>query len=216
MSIKHKIIEESSELFMLYGIRSVSMDDVASKLGISKKTIYQYFDNKDDLVQQVTLDFIQKDLTVFNEIREQSSNSIEQLLNFAQYLMEIIRKVSPSLMYDLHKYHKDSWCKMEEMHKQYIYSTIKENIERGQAQDIYRKEMDAEIAARLYVATSYAVMEEDIFPMKEFKKDQVIQEFIHQFVHGWASDKGLELWKEYVEAKGQAAKDENQEKLGEH
>jgi len=200
MSTKQKIIEESSELFMRYGIRCVSMDDVASQIGISKKTIYQYFENKDDLVQQVTVDFIQKDLAIFNEIREQSNNSIEQLLKFAQYLMEILRKVSPSLMYDLHKYHKDSWCQMEEVHKQYIYTTIKENIERGQAQDIYRKEMDADIAARLYMATSYAVMEEEIFPMKDYKKDKVIEEFIHQFVHGWASDKGLELWKEYVDA----------------
>ena len=200
MSTKQKIIEESSELFMRYGIRSVSMNDVASKLGMSKKTIYQYFENKDDLVQHITVDFIQKDLAVFNEIRDKSSNSIEQLLQFAEYLMEMLRKVSPSLMYDLHKYHKDSWCQMEEVHKQFIYTTIKENIERGQSQDIYRKEMDADIAARLYMATSYAVKEEDYFPMKDYKKDKVIQEFMHQFIHGWASDKGLELWKEYTAA----------------
>ncbi|MEM0993512.1 MAG: TetR/AcrR family transcriptional regulator [Bacteroidota bacterium] len=198
MSIKEQITEQAGKLFMRYGIRSVSMDDIASKLGMSKKTIYQYFENKSDLIQQVTLSHIQQDLAVFNSIRDSADNAVEELMNFAQYLMETIRQVSPTAMYDLQKYYRESFCKVQEVHRQYVYSTIKENIERGQQQDIYRAEINADIAARMYVAASHAVMDEDVFPMENYKKEEIIKEFIHQFVHGWASDKGLELWKAYI------------------
>ena len=198
MSTKENIIEQAGELFLRYGIRSVSMDDIASKLGMSKKTLYQYFENKSDLIQHITISHIQKDLEMFNAIRDSASNAVEELMNFAKYLMEMIRQVSPTAMYDLQKYYRESWCKMQEVHKQYVYSSIKDNIERGQAQGLYRTEINADIAARIYVEGSHVVMDEDVFPMKDYKKEEIVKEFIHQFVHGWASDKGLELWKEHI------------------
>lgn len=209
MTIKENIIEKAKTLFMQYGIRSVSMDDIASDLGISKKTIYQYFENKSDLIHQVTFLHIQQDLDAFNQIRNDSSNSIEELLKFASYLMVAIRNISPTAVYDLQKYYKESWAQFEEVHKQYIYSTIKGNIERGQAQGLYRQGINPDIAARLYVSTSHLVMDEDIFPMNKYRKDTIIKEFIYQSVHGWASDKGLELWKEHIAIEEQKSEIEN-------
>lgn len=198
MSTKQKIIEQAGELFLRYGIRSISMDEVASNLGMSKKTIYQYIENKDELIQQIILNHVQQDLDTFAGIREQSENSIEELMRFGKYLMESLRKISPAVMYDLQKYHQDSWCQMEELHKKFIYSLIRENIERGQAQKLYREEIDVDIAARLYVGASMLVMDEDSFPIKDYRKDRVMVEIIHQFIHGWASDEGLEIWKLHI------------------
>ncbi|MEM9884758.1 MAG: TetR/AcrR family transcriptional regulator [Bacteroidota bacterium] len=198
MSTKEQIIEQAGALFLRYGIRSVSMDDIAGKLGMSKKTLYQYFEAKSDLIQHVTISYIQKDLEIFGAIRDSADNAVEELMNFAQYLMETIRQVSPTVMYDLQKYYKNSWCKMQEVHNEYVYNSIKDNIERGQKQGLYRSEINADIASRIYVEASHVVMDEDVFPMKKYKKEEIVKEFIHQFVHGWASDKGLELWKEHI------------------
>lgn len=193
-SIKQDIIEKSLSLFFRYGIRSVSMDEVASQLGMSKKTLYQYFENKDDLVMHTVLSFIEKDVAHFQHIREQSDNSIEELLRFVRHITQMLRTVSPALMYDLRKYHNSSWEAMETLRKKYVYRQIRENIEKGQARELYRAEIDADIAAKLYMATTLGIVNEDIFPMPEYAKDKVISEFVNLSLHAWTSEKGKEVW----------------------
>ncbi len=193
MSSQQTIIERAGELFLRYGIRSVTMDDVANDLGISKKTLYQYVENKSDLIRQVILSKKEKDIQAFEAIRTNSSNAIEEVLDMATYMSETLRKVSPAIMYDLQKYYKESWCEMEEMRKQHSYKLIKSNIEQGKEQGFYRLDADADIVARLHVGSIVQIVHDNLFPIADFSKDKVLGECIIYHIRGIASNKGLIL-----------------------
>jgi AcrR family transcriptional regulator len=199
MSVKQEVIEKSTALFFKYGIRSVSMDELARHLGMSKKTIYQYFENKDDLVQQTVMAFLEQDLAMFHDIRNRSSNSIEELLLLVRNMLQVLRKISPSVIYDLQKYHRSAWEEMENFRKEHVYYLIRENVERGQANGIYRAEIDADMAARFHMALSLAIVNDDLFPTKLYPKEKLVQELIHHSLHSWMTDKGRQTWQELEE-----------------
>lgn len=193
MSSQQAVIEQAGELFLRYGIRSVTMDDIANNLGISKKTLYQYVDNKSDLIHQIILAKKAEDHKTFEAIKSKSDNAIEEILSIATCMIKSLRQVSPAVMYDLQKYYKESWQEMEEMSKKDSYNLIKDNIERGKEQELYRSNVDADIIARLHVGSIVQIVQDDLFPMTEFPKDKILEQYITYHIYGVASKKGLAL-----------------------
>src|SRR5688572_25842203 len=106
--IKHKIIAGANELFMKYGIRSVTMDDIARHLGISKKTIYQGFSEKDEIVSAVTKMHCNMWEHKTSEIAKSTANAIEELLQFSVLFRDQMKRMNPNLMFDMHKYHRQT------------------------------------------------------------------------------------------------------------
>ncbi|MEM1327604.1 MAG: TetR/AcrR family transcriptional regulator [Bacteroidota bacterium] len=204
MSVKQEIIEKSTALFFKFGIRSVSMDELASHLGMSKKTIYQYFENKDDLVRQTVMDFLEKDLVITRAIRDRSSNSIEELLLLVRNMVQLLRSVSPTIIYDLQKYYRPVWDEMQNFHKEHDYTLIKENIKRGQANGLYRADIDVNVATRFHMALSFSIVDEEMFPSKTYPKDKLVMELIKHSLHSWVTEKGRAVWQS-LEALSSAA-----------
>ncbi len=198
MCLKQNILQQAKELFFLYGIRSVTMDDIASKLGISKKTIYQVVKNKSDLIRELILAKSEADVENFKLIKTNSSNAIEEMLSFARYLGESIRQMSPVVIYDLQKYYRDNWSEMEAERRKVAYDLIKENIEHGQQQGLYRATVNADIIARLHVATMLQIIREEIFPIADFAKDKIVEEYILYHVHALVSPKGRALLDQHL------------------
>ena len=140
-----RILDKSQELFLRYGIKSITMDDIARELGISKKTLYQYVDNKADLIQQIVVRFIQEEKERIGEICRQSTDAIEEMFNIASHVTQHLRSMAPSTMYDLQKYYREAWKMIEALNQQHIYNIIRENIEKGIRQGIYRKDINPDI-----------------------------------------------------------------------
>ena len=192
METLEKILSRSEVLFLRYGIRSITMDDIARELGISKKTLYQFVDNKAELIQKVLLQFIEDEQRTIREITQQSSNAIEEMLNIGRYITQVLRRLTPTTLFDLQKYYPESWQMVYMLNQEYIYNVIKSNLERGIQQGFYRPNLHIDIISRLYVGKTNYLIDEDIFPLREYDRGELYREFILYHIHGILSEKGRE------------------------
>ena len=193
MNQKQQILEKAEELYLKIGIKSVSMDDLARSLGISKKTLYQYVENKNDLVSQVLQSHIDEEKEVATEILQNSDNAIDEILKVAKYVLSQLRKLSPTVVYDLKKYYRNCWEIIEKHNQFFVYNNIKSNIERGQKEGIYRKDINADIIAKLYISPNFLIVDEDLFPLREYDREKLFNQFILYHIRGIACPKGLEI-----------------------
>ena len=191
MEKKENILQAAESLFLKYGVKSVSMDDISSKIGISKKTLYHFIENKRDLIKQVVSLHIKEEEKRLEEINKNSLDAIDEMMKIAKHVIDVLRNMQPSLMYDLKKYYRESWSLLESLHMKYVEKCIRNNIERGIKEGVYRKEIKPEIISRIYVGKSLLVADDDLFPNTQFEKRALFEEFIIYHMHGIASEKGL-------------------------
>jgi len=192
METKEKILSKSEALFLRYGIRSVTMDDIARELGISKKTLYQIVDNKADLIKKVLLKYIEEERSSMLEIIQSSGNAIEEMLNIGQHITQVLRKLKPTTLFDLQKYYPESWQMVRALNQEHVYSVIRQNLEKGISQAFYRSNLNADIIARLYVGKTHYLVNEDFFPLRNYERGELYREFILYHMHGILSEKGRE------------------------
>ena len=184
---------------MRYGLKSVTMDDIARHLGISKKTLYEYVDNKADLIGKILDSRVAFEQRMMQQIKEESDDAVEEMLKLARYSIQMLRKLSPTAVYDLKKYYKDLWMAMESLHLKEAYEIIRNNIERGIEQGVYRSDMDPAIISRLYIGKINHVVDDDMFPTSKYDKANLFKEFFNYHMHGIASPKGLELLEKHYQ-----------------
>jgi AcrR family transcriptional regulator len=197
--MKDKIIRESKEMFFRYGIKSITMEDIARELGISKKTLYQHFDNKNDLLLEVINlhDCDQK--SRLSELRAKATNAIDEMIRIAKYFDQMLKQVSPSLVFDVQKYHRDAWEKMNKTHNEDVYQEISDNLRRGITEGLYRADFDTDIIAKIYVNTSILGTRPDVFAPNDYKMHDILRTNILYHLHGIVSATGLELLQQMKE-----------------
>ena len=196
METKEKILEVAFQLFMKYGIKSVSMDDIASDLGMSKKTIYQYIENKDDLVKQVITKHLEDDERDISAIVEQSENAVDEMIQISRHVLYFIRMMKPSLIYDLKKYHRNSWQIIDEKHFKHTLGIIKNNLERGIKEGLYRKEINPHIIATFYAKVTEIAVDETVFPIREYRHQDLFISHVNYHMYGIVNEKGKSIFKE--------------------
>lgn len=197
MEIREKIICGSEELFMKYGFKSITMDDIARHLSISKKTIYQFFKDKDDLICIVTEAHLKEEKREIDEVHQMANNAIEELYLISKCMRKNLSEVNTSVMYDLQKYHKKAWGKFLDFKDEVLGNAFKEVLIKGVKEGHFRQEIDVEILARLRLAQVQLGFDENVYPHEQFNfKDVQIQLFDH-FVHGITTPKGQELLDQY-------------------
>ncbi len=188
------IIEKTGELFKKYGIKSVSMDDIAHQLGISKKTLYSFFCDKAQLVKKIiSLHNCKRD-EKFDEVISQKLNAIDKLLEVSKYLIEIMKETNPVLMYDLKKYYPELMKELVHDHREHIFNNIKANIEKGVSEGLYRDDMNAEIIATIYVARLDDVIFEGKSNPTIFDQETFFRELFTYHIRGIASNKGIKYF----------------------
>jgi AcrR family transcriptional regulator len=187
-----KILERCERLFMRLGIKSITMDDVARDLGISKKTLYQHFENKNDLVTRVTAYHFERANGAMQGICSHSENAIDELLNMSSWLAENMKGINPTLIYDLRRYYPEAWQNFQRHKVNDVYSCIHSNILRGMKEGLYRTDMNPEVIARFYIGKMEVVIDTELFPPGQFSFQDTHREFIHYHIRGLASAKGLE------------------------
>jgi len=193
MELKEHILKKSFELFMRYGIKSVTMDDIARELGMSKKTLYQYVDNKADLIQQIFHQHMEEERALMEQIRQQASDAIEQIFTIGKCVVRLLREISPSAIYDLQKYYHHIWKEMDGLHKQDVYKVIRENLQWGINQGVYRSDLNPDIISKLFIGKTSLLVDEEFFPIREYSIGELFEAFINYHIHGIASEKGRQL-----------------------
>jgi TetR/AcrR family transcriptional regulator, cholesterol catabolism regulator len=190
------ILERISCLYKKYGIKSVTMDDVARELGISKKTLYLHFSDKDDLVLQV-LNFEAKKRTVeFKKIYERKLNAIEELLEVNRFLNFMLRDHSPVVDYDLKKYYPKHYIKSQEMRMAKMFESVINNMKKGKKEGLFREDLNEEIIAKLHVSRIMCMTENPYFSSEELTSPQVFSELIIYHIRGIANENGIKILEE--------------------
>ena len=197
MEIRERIKVKADELFMRYGIRSVSMDDIATHLGMSKKTIYQYFADKDELVDAVVEEDIrnmQKDCSFCNDV---SRDAIDEIFLTMEQILEQFRNMNPMVLYDLEKFHYASYQKFLRHKNDFLMKIISGNIERGIKEELYRPETNVDIMSKFRLESMMIPFNISLFPPKKYNLVDVTRELIEHFVYGLATMKGHKLIQKY-------------------
>lgn len=189
---KTQITDKVSKMFLDYGIKGVTMDDVSHRLGISKKTLYQYFQDKNQLVEAVLIQLADNLFKEFEEL-EKHGNAIEQLLCYMKIQIEMIKAHKPAFVYDLQKYYPDLYDKFQKMKLDKMIHTVKRNTNTGVEQGLYRSDLNVDIISRLTVLRAESILNSEFFTQEEFHSTNLFKEIIKYHIYGVVSDKGREL-----------------------
>ena len=175
------------------------MDDIASSLGMSKKTIYQYFADKDDLVLAVISEELERNESVCEQYQQSSINAVHEIFLALDMVVALFSAMNPSLIHDMHKYHPKAFLKFQQYKDDYIYSTIRENMQRGIQEGLYREGINLDILARYRLESIMLPFNPEFHNKLKFNLAQIEEEFIIHFLFGLASPKGYKLINQYLQ-----------------
>lgn len=182
---------------MRYGIKSITMDDVAKELSISKKTIYQYVSDKDDLVKKTMLLHIQSMDVLCMKVIKSEENAILQMLKIAELMISMHKEMNPSLLFDLRKYHPDTYEMYTEHRESTINQELKDNLRLGISQKLYKDNINTTIVAGFYMLLIEACISSEIKSLSELSFVEKYNYLIDYHMQAICTEKGLEFIKNY-------------------
>ena len=197
MEIKDRILNHAQSLFMRNGIKSVSMDDIATDLAMSKKTLYKWFENKDELVQATMSRHLDSTQHECKMMIDGASSAVDELFQMLAWIKQEFGNVHPSIFYDLKKFHADTWQLWQAHKNEFILSQIVVNLRRGIDEGLFRADLDVDVLARLRLAQIELQFDPDLFPPREFANERVSVALLEHFMLGVATLKGHKLINQY-------------------
>jgi AcrR family transcriptional regulator len=202
LDIKTKILRAAESLFMKYGVRSISMDDISRHLSVSKKTLYQHFADKEDIVSMTCQAHIDTIASQFREITRTSKNAIEELAKISRCLKQNTEDTNPSLLFDLQKYHPKAWSVWLNHKNKFIRESVIRNLQQGIAEGNYRPELNVDIIAAMRLELVQLPFDNNVFPNSRYRIAEVQMQIFDHFVHGIVTEKGRKLYQKYKESIG--------------
>jgi len=200
-----ELIGHALSVFMQYGIKSVTMDDMSRHLGISKKTLYKFVKDKNDLVKKALLLQSSLEQKVINEIQSRGLNAIDEMFEIGQFISGLLKGIHPSIHYDLEKYHTEVFHETMLKHHSYIFTCMKTNLEKGLKEGVYRKDLNAHVISKIYLKKIDAVFDAEVFPPGEISFEEVYAILFRYHIRGIANKKGIE----HLEKKEKSQRTEN-------
>jgi len=191
-----EIIIGALALFNRYGIRSVTMDDVAGELGISKKTIYKYFENKADVVHHCMLTIYNRVQEKLVEVHRNYENPIDELMAISRVMINILESNNPSLRFQLEKYYPQTFSALYQGRQSLVTNVIRENIERGKKTGYYREDAETDIITHLYCSKMKSLPEEEEGLIKSHGVKSMMEQGMIYHIRGLATAKGLNYLEE--------------------
>lgn len=190
------IADRSREIFMKYGIRSVSMDDISRELGMSKKTLYQHFLNKSDLVKQVLLfnqeDFERKITNILNE----NHNAVDDLLYISLIINSHMEEVNQAFTFDLQKYYPDLYREFLDKKRNFASHYLTNNILKGIRENLYRGDLNVELLAKLYVQKIEDLHDPQFYDREKISFGEVFQVMFENHIRGIANENGIKYFED--------------------
>lgn len=195
--MKDKILRGAEELFMRFGIRSVSMDDLARHLGMSKKTLYQHVPDKDELVLMVARAHMERSKALTESIRREARNPIEELARISTCIRSAMESLNPSLLFDLQKFHQRAWNAWLEFKRGYLRESIVRLLRKGMEEGYIREDIDPEVMASMRIEMVQLAFNSELFSGDRFSLSELQEQLYDHFVYGLVTDKGRKLYQKY-------------------
>ena len=193
MGNRERIIEGAAELFKTYGIKSMTMDSLASNLGMSKRTIYEVFSDKDELLMGVLKWMARKQKGLIKRVLDESENSIVAIFKMLEINRDNFQDMSPAFLADLKKYHHDVLMKKNDKSEMPDYRNNKQLIENGIKEKLFRKDINPDLANLCLYNLGRSVMDNDLYPYELFSRRDVVRNVFINYLRGIATPKGLDL-----------------------
>ncbi|MCW3089058.1 MAG: TetR/AcrR family transcriptional regulator [Ferruginibacter sp.] len=192
-----RIRQKAHELFMQYGLRSVSMDDIANSLGISKKTIYLYFADKDELVDAVVESEFQKNERICEYDRSNSVNAVHEIFMAIDMMVEMFSSMNPALIFDMQKYYPKAFLKFHRYKNDFLFNVVRDNILRGIKEGLYRTDIHVDIISRFRVESMMMSFNPEFNSKLKLSMAVIEEELIIHFLFGLVSVEGYHLILQY-------------------
>jgi len=202
------ILEKANALFLQFGIRSVSMDDISNNLGMSKKTLYHYFTDKDELVNEVVhlhIESLQEDC---HKTRKEAKNAIQEVFIAMDRIVELLGSMNPMLLYDLEKFHFKAFRKFRDYKEKFLAQLVRENIEWGIKEELYRPEINVEVISKFRIESMMIAFNASLFPSSKYELATTSEIIMEHFVYGLATMKGYKFIQKYNDQRKKAKQHE--------
>ena len=196
---QEKWLKRVEELFFKLGIKSITMDDVARELGISKKTLYSFVESKDDLVSKVMDRHMTAQCSTDEILHAESTDAVDEMVRVIQHIMADLGQMKPNVIHEMQKYHRDVWNRINNFQQTYILNMARQNLEWGRQEGLYRSDFDVETAARFYIAGAMSIFDEQYFPKPPYTFDGLFKEYIINYLYSIVSEKGRKTLKEKLQ-----------------
>lgn len=198
---ENQIIQGAFRLFYKYGIRSISMDDICRELCMSKKTVYQYFKNKEELVAKGLEAETVKESCQYTSIHENFPNPIDALLEVSKLTCQLLAEINPNFIYDLKKYYPEIYKNYIDHTRTHVYNKIRENMLRGIEEGVYRPELSVDLISRLYVQKLEDIMDGEFnIPDEKVAINKIFKVMFENHIRGISTPIGVKYFEERKES----------------
>ncbi len=196
---KTRIREKAKELFIRFGMRSVSMDDIANAIGISKKTLYQHYADKETLVADTIEMLLETNNAHCQASREKAENAIHESFLATETVSELMKKTNPVLLFDMQKYYPAAYRKFLKFKQDFLYNFIRSSIEWGIKDGLYREDINVTLVSSLRIESISLPFQQDFFARVNTDLASLQEEIFILFLYGIATPKGIRLINKYKE-----------------
>jgi len=191
--MKEKIILKATELFLSIGFKIVTMDDLAQSMSISKKTIYKFFKNKNHLISSC-VESLQKRIVIsFKQIRKDATNPIIELFQIKKEAMKILGNTETAPQFQLQKFYPEIYQELKSREFDLVSDVFQESLKKGIKSGYFREEININFITRIYLNGMRGARDINLFPLSEFKVEQVIEDFIDYHLRAISTKKGITL-----------------------
>jgi AcrR family transcriptional regulator len=188
--MREKIIHNAADMFITLGFKSVTMDDIAATMGISKKTIYTHFKNKTDLVKEATLAMFNVISHGIDCISGQDKNPIEELYDIKKFVMTHLKDEKSSPQYQLQKYYPEIFNTLKGLQFDTMQECTLKNLRKGVEQGLYRDNLNIEFVSRIYFIGVIGMKDDKLFPSQNFPKAKLMEDYLEYHLRGIVTKKG--------------------------
>lgn len=193
MDYRQKILDEAAEMFRIYGIRAVTMDMLASRMSISKRTIYEVFRDKEELLKGVLKCMAEKQSATLRKYFGESENVIEAIFKMMDMMFEHFRNMSPAFRLDMRRIKRELGDYPDMMKELPYFSNNAEILNRGISEGVFRGDIDVEMTSRLMLEMLKMSHDQEIFPHDNVDFTDSVRGFYINFLRGISTPKGLDL-----------------------
>ncbi|MFZ5552466.1 MAG: TetR/AcrR family transcriptional regulator [Bacteroidota bacterium] len=198
MDYGDRILNSARDLFFKYGIKSVTMDDLARKLGVSKKTLYNTYKNKKDIVETITVKFLKNHEVNYELLVEEATDAVDELLKLMENLNNIFERLHSRMIFDMQRSFPEAWEIFTEHKKTFMLSKIISNLKRGINEGLFRSDINVEIIARMRLEQIQIVLDPFIFPSHNITIKEIHSQLLLQYLYGITTLKGHKLINKYL------------------
>ncbi|GGI55997.1 TetR/AcrR family transcriptional regulator [Winogradskyella haliclonae] len=196
--MKEKIIYRATDLFLNLGFKSVTMDDIANEMGISKKTIYVHFSNKTKLVEAVTFYLFDTICDGIDDICDNAPNPIEELYSIKMFVMQHLKNEKASPQYQLKKYYPAIHDALKSKQFDKMHESVSESLEKGIETKLFRENIDVEFISRLYFNGMTGIKDEVIFPKEKFNMEYLMENFLEYHLRAIVTENGFKILNQFI------------------